>query len=232
MSLLDGKDYIFLIWKEPVSRKQYIVGQLSKNGQYEFSYGREVQEAINNGFELLIPFNDVSKVYYSDFLFPVFSSRLPDKKRRDIGSILQKYGLAEYDEYKLLKRGGAKLPIDNLEFIDPILERDKEGFERTFYLAGPRYYIGCNGKDCDYSVTLNTDEELFLELEDTNEHDKNAIRVVKKGSIHIGYIPRYYSEQLSELIRKGVSYDCTIRDVVKNKKCHECIRITLKMPKR
>lgn len=38
--------------------------------------------------------------------------------------ILQKYGLNEYDEYMLLKRSGARLPIDSLEFIDPILDTD------------------------------------------------------------------------------------------------------------
>ena len=27
----------------------------------------------------------------------------------------------EYDAYTLLQRGGARLPIDSLEFIDPIL---------------------------------------------------------------------------------------------------------------
>jgi hypothetical protein len=30
--------------------------------------------------------------------------------------------LKEFDEYKLLKRSGARLPIDSLEFIEPILE--------------------------------------------------------------------------------------------------------------
>lgn len=122
MSRKDGKDYIYLIWKEPTSRRNYIVGQLSKNSQYEFSYGHEINEAIDKGFELLIPFEDVNKVYKSDTLFPTFSSRLPDSKRRGIERILAKYNLKEFDEYRLLKRSGARLPIDSLEFIDPILE--------------------------------------------------------------------------------------------------------------
>ncbi len=119
MSRKDRRDYIYLIWKEPSTKRNYIVGQLSKNRQYEFSYGHEVAEAIKKGFELLIPFDDINKVYKSDTLFPIFSSRLPDKKRRGIEKILSKYGLQRYDEYKLLKRSGARLPIDSLEFIDP-----------------------------------------------------------------------------------------------------------------
>ena len=38
MSVKDGKDYLYLIWKCSSNRRQYIVGQLSKNGQYEFCY--------------------------------------------------------------------------------------------------------------------------------------------------------------------------------------------------
>ena len=64
-------------------------------------------------------------------LFPVFASRLPDRKREDIDKILQKYGLKEFDEYELLKKSGARLPIDNLEFIVPHMEK-----EPNFVLGG------------------------------------------------------------------------------------------------
>ena len=36
-------------------------------------------------------------------------------------SFLQlKYGMEEYNDYRILKRIGTRLHIDNLEFIDPI----------------------------------------------------------------------------------------------------------------
>ena len=100
------------------------MGQLSRNGGYEFNYGFEVDEAIRDGFKPLIAFDNIKEVYKSSIMFPVFSSRLPDKKRIGIDKILKKYDLDEYDEYKLLKRSGAKLPIDNLKFIDPIIDLD------------------------------------------------------------------------------------------------------------
>lgn len=126
MSIEEGRDYIYLVWKDSETRRQYIVGQLSKNGQFEFNYGFEVEAAIEKGFKLLISFEDIDKVYKNDILFPVFSSRLPDKKRKEIDKILLKYGLEEYDDYKLLKRSGARLPIDDLEFIDPFNESSNE----------------------------------------------------------------------------------------------------------
>ena len=133
MSTKYGKDYIYLVWKEIKTGRQYIVGQLSKNGQFEFNYGFEVKQAIEKGFKLLISFEDIDKVYKSGILFPVFSSRLPDKKRIGINKILLKYGMDEFDDYRLLKRSGARLPIDNLEFIDPILDKNKDDIKWVFY---------------------------------------------------------------------------------------------------
>ena len=107
------------------SGQQYIVGQLTKNSRYEFQYCDEVKNAIEDGFAPLLCFPDLNKQYEDEKLFSVFSSRLPDKKRKNIKDILKKYELEDYDEYALLKRSGARLPIDNLEFIDPILDGEK-----------------------------------------------------------------------------------------------------------
>ena len=41
--------------------------------------------------------------------------------------------MEEYDSYELVKRSGAKLPIDNLQFIDPILDFEDE-FEKVLGL--------------------------------------------------------------------------------------------------
>ena len=120
MSKKNEKDYLYLIWKAEKNGKRYIVGQLAKNGEYEFRYyEKEIREAIKEGFEPFFCFRELDKVYTDTVLFPVFASRLPDRKRKDIDKILQKYGLKEFDEYELLKKSGARLPIDNLEFIVP-----------------------------------------------------------------------------------------------------------------
>ena len=89
----NGKDYLYLIWKHPETRRQYIVGILSKNGVFEFEYGKDVEEARKNGFKGIAAFDEFDKKYKSEKLFPVFASRLPDKKRRGISDILKKYNL-------------------------------------------------------------------------------------------------------------------------------------------
>ena len=99
---------------------RFLIGVLSKysSGKYEFKYSLSTEMNKSIGFNGIEAFPDFNKTYISDRLFPVFSSRLPDKNRKDISKILKKYGLEKYDEFQLLIKSGGKLPIDNLEFTD------------------------------------------------------------------------------------------------------------------
>lgn len=49
MSVKDGKEYLYLIWKCSTTRRQYIIGQLSRNGEYEFQYCGEIKAAMAAG---------------------------------------------------------------------------------------------------------------------------------------------------------------------------------------
>ncbi|MGH4138243.1 hypothetical protein [Clostridium sp.] len=75
-------------------------------------------------------------------MFPAFSSRLPDKRIRDVKEILIKYGLEKYDVFELLKKNGGKLPIDSLKFIEPIYLDEKMLANNNFQLLlrPPRSY--------------------------------------------------------------------------------------------
>lgn len=222
MSLQNGKDYLFLIWQDSESRRQYIVGQLSKNGNYEFKYSNEISLALEAGFQPLVAFKDIQKTYYSDTLFPAFSSRLPDRKRKDIGTILHKYGLKEYDSYQLLKASGARLPIDHLQFVDPILDIST-AFERDFYMAGSRHYLGCDGENCDESIDITRGDEFFLKREKDNPYDEYAVTVQTRRDEKIGYVPRYYSQAFSRLLDEKRSITCHAKFVDKKKYCSECV---------
>lgn len=228
MSVKDGKDYLYLIWKSEKSRQQYIVGQLTKNSQYEFQYCEEVESAITDGFTPLLCFPDLSKVYKDKKLFPIFASRLPDKKRKDIQGILNKYELKEYDEYLLLKRSGARLPIDSLEFIAPILDMDSD-LTRIFYMAGVRHYLNCDGEDCAEAVEITRGDEVFPKRQTDNKFDYNAVQLLDVTGKVLGYIPRYYSAGVAELLEKGKRVICHIYNVDKNKNCNECVKVIMEI---
>ena len=120
-----NKDVCFVFWTRCCNDKlpcRFLIGVLSKysSGKYEFKYSFSAETYKCMGFNGIEAFPDFNKTYTSDRLFPVFSSRLPDKNRKDISKILKKYGLKEYDEFQLLIRSGGKLPIDNFEFTNNI----------------------------------------------------------------------------------------------------------------
>lgn len=230
MAIKDGKDYLYLIWKCASNTRQYIVGQLTKNGQYEFQYCEEIEEALKVGFTPLVSFEKLDVVYKSEKLFPVFASRLPDRKRKDINKILKKYGLEEYDSYQLLKKSGAKLPIDNLQFIDPILNYENS-FEKLFYVAGARHYLGCGGNQCGNAIQVTRGDEVFLKHEAENPHDENAIRVVNEQQELLGYVPRYYSRAFVKFIEEDRVEECHVANVAKENCCDECIGVAIKISK-
>ncbi len=221
----NNKEYIYLVWQDDINRDFYVVGQLSKNGQYEFEYMGEIDKALENGFQYLISFPERKK-YKSDILFPAFSSRLPDRKRENIDEILKKYNMSEYDPYLLLKNSGAKLPIDNLQFIDPIIKIGKEKIERKFYVSGIRYKNKCVGKFCEQLEDIKVGEQLELKPEENNPKDVYAIKIIYKNR-EIGYIPRYYSKKVSEYIKKSNNYICEIVELNKSNNCNECIKAKL-----
>lgn len=228
MAIKDGKDYLYLVWKCASNRRHYIVGQLTKNGEYEFQYCEEIEKALKVGFTPLVSFERLNVVYKSEILFPVFASRLPDRKRKDIKNILKKYGLEEYDSYQLLKKSGAKLPIDNLQFIDPILNY-RSSFEKLFYVAGARHYLGCDGNKCKEAIQVTRGDEVFLEHEVDNPHDENAIRVVNEQQKALGYVPRYYAQAFVKFIEEDRVEECHVANVTKENCCDECIGVVIKI---
>ena len=110
------RDKLYVNWVRHSTGEDFIIGILSRGDKFKFEYGFEIEDALASGFELFIPFDELDKVYESDNLFQIFSSRVPSSKRADINIILESYGLKEYNEFDLLKASGGKLPTDNIYF--------------------------------------------------------------------------------------------------------------------
>lgn len=227
--MVPTSNYLLLIWKDPETRRNYTVGKLTRGDCFTFQYYGEAENAEEAGWKLLGAFPTYQE-YRSKTMFPVFSSRLPDKKRRDIQSILEKYGLMEYDEFELLRRSGARLPIDTYEFIDPILPDDKE-VEREFYITGIRYHSACQGSDCGALPGVKVGDILLLEEEPENAYDPMAIRVLTQEQEVLGYVPRYYNKAILARLHDGMGYSCKITEVNANmRNCSECLKARLTMP--
>ncbi len=219
---------LYLIWKDSKTRRNYTVGKLSKNAGYSFEYIAEADDARKAGWKGLEAFPD-KRQYLSDILFPSFSSRLPDQKRRDINRILEKYSLSEYDEFELLRSTRGRLPIDTYELIDPIFPEDST-VERDFYIMGIRHRAKCEGKDCSL-LHVSIGDCLTLQQEPENEYDPNAIRIYSASRELLGYVPRYYSEAVTTRLKADVTYTCKVIEANMENQCEECVKVRLHMPK-
>jgi HipA-like protein len=223
-------DFLYLIWKNPQNRSNYIVGTLKKEPDgYSFKYSNQHKEAKEMGWDEISSFPE-DKEYKSKELFPAFASRLPDRKRKDIDKILNKYGLDTYDGYGLLKASGGRLPIDTYEFIDPIFDDDKT-IEKKFYIMGIRHVCGCEGLDCGKRPNVFVSMKLKLECEPENKYDENAVKVLNDRGEYLGYIPRYYSEGTSRRLNSGMDYDCEVIEIDDDHNCQDCVKVRLRMPK-
>ncbi len=225
-----NEKYLYLVWKDPKTRSNFTIGKLCRNTKYTFEYDGDFGKAENCGWTKFDMFPE-ERVYESDVLFPVFASRLPDRKRRDIDKILEKYGLTEFDEFELLRKSGARLPIDTYSFIDPIFPEDAT-VERDFFIMGIRHHSPCKGKDCKLLPNLRIGDELIFEKEPSNKYDPNAIRVLTQNKEHLGYVPRYYNVAILNRINAGMSYSCKIIDINLDQDCSECIKVKLEMPRK
>lgn len=222
--------YLYLVWKHPQTRRNYIVGKLTHDNGFSFEYCEEFEEAKAQNLPLLDTFPE-KKQYKSEILFPVFSSRLPDPKRRDISTILKKYEMDEYDEFELLRKSGARLPFDTYGFIDPIFPEDQP-IERDFFIMGIRHTSLCGGEDCSLLPPIEVGDSLILRPEPTNPNDSNAIIVETAQGAHLGYIPRYYNQGILYRLNLGQTYSCIVTEINSPQiDCSECIKVRLNIPK-
>lgn len=228
---MDNKkdDFLYMIWKDPNSRRNYIIGKLSKGSEYSFEYCGDYKEAQEAGWEFLTAFPE-DKKYVSKSFFAAFASRLPSPKRRGIESILAKYGLDAFDEYEMLRKSTGRLPIDTYEFVDPILPEDKT-VEQEFFVVGIRHNATCEGLVCDASPEVVAGDELTLELEPNNPSDEHAVKVLTSHGEMLGYIPRYYSESISTRLHHGDTYCCKAIEVDHTHGCENCLKVRLTIPR-
>ncbi|MCL2384050.1 MAG: HIRAN domain-containing protein [Oscillospiraceae bacterium] len=200
------KQELWLIWKDPTSRRRYVIGTLNKYPEeYVFEYNVEVMEKLKTiGFDYFPGFENISNRHSSRELFTNIKSRLPNPTRPDYIEILESYGLSSSNtEMEILEKTRGRLYTDNFEFV---LYFNTDRLE--FDIAGTRY---CEDlKKCKENLQIG--DNLRLELEPNNKYDSNAIKILydENKNYKIGYVPRYYSEQLSSLLENYAEYKATI----------------------
>jgi hypothetical protein len=96
-------------------------------------------------------------------------------------------------------------------------------------MANVRHYLDCDGKDCAQSIKVTRGDEVFLRKESDNYYEQNAVQGMDISGKVLGYIPRYYSKEVIELLTQGKKIVCHIYNVDKNKNCNECIKVIMEI---
>ena len=200
---------LWLIWKEPKERRRFIIGELTyKNNEYRFKYiDPELNDARKNGLDFFPGFDDIEKEYISNTgLFPNIENRLPNTARPEYLEILNLYELnINSSQIEILEKTKGRLLTDNFEFV-PAFNKNKIEFE----VAGTSHSEDIK----KYKKIFEINDDLILEREYNNQYDQYAIKVIckKNGNIYqLGYVPRFYSKDLSKMLDEKLKYSAKIK---------------------
>lgn len=200
---------LWLIWKEPKERRRFIIGELMyENNVYKFKYiNPELNNARKNGLDFFPGFDDIEKEYVSNtVLFPNIETRLPNTSRPEYLDILNLYDLnIDSTQMEILEKTKGRLLTDNFEFV-PVFDKNRIEFE----VAGTSHSEDIK----KYKHIFKINDNLYLEREKDNKFDEYAIKVIckKEGEFyHLGYVPRYYSKELSKMLDENVQYSAKIK---------------------
>lgn len=198
-----------LLWQNKTTRQWYHVGNLlynEENHYYQFSYELEkkrrgLKEALENGYQPHIAFQDLDKTYVSNKLFLPFARRVPNINRPDYDAFLKKNGLTRNSTtMEILKATGGRLATDNYEFVNPIIFDDKNiVYKVEFFARGWRYYEGqklMEQRSWDLKPV-----DLTFKIDKENPQDDCAVAIFI-DNVKVGYVPAFYSAFFKDMIEK------------------------------
>lgn len=188
---------VYLVWQDHISRLWHPVAKLTrKDGYFLFSYTRGAAKL--DRFKAFVRMEDMSKVYRSDDLFPMFKNRIIPPNRPEFYKTLEWVDMDknEYDPLSYLAYTGGARNTDNYMII-PIPVEINGVYTFKFLVSGVRYLSSDSMQAIE---SLQVGEELSYRFEENNQHDKNAILLETREQTKIGYCPRYLAEDFKKLI--------------------------------
>lgn len=194
---------LFIVWQDPETRMWYPVGQLTlgpQNYRFVYTHGATLSARFNP-FERM---DDLHIAYESEDLFPLFANRLLSKDRPEYKDYLSWLNLdnEDFGPFEEFERTAGIRATDSLVLI-PFPEPQSDGtYGLRFFSNGIRYLP----QEAQHWVEkLETGERLFLMLDNQNEKDPLAIAIRTEPVMVVGYVPRYYTEDIRQLLDTKVS---------------------------
>ncbi len=200
---------LWLVWRDWNNKDKYLIGELTyDNNIYKFKYLDSVKDAIEVGFDYYPSFDDLDKVYESKELFLNIKVRLPNPKRPDYLEILNNFDLkCNSTEMEILEKTGGRLLTDSFEFVPSFNKNGVVEFE----VINTNSFI-----DANLENLLKINRDLEFEIEDKDKYSLKVKYLKKKKKYQIGYVPRFYSKEIINLLNKNTPYSLKIARIIFN----------------
>ncbi|MCA9497973.1 MAG: hypothetical protein KC588_02140 [Nitrospira sp.] len=190
----------FILWQDPDSRQWFPVGKLTySNKVYTFVYTYGAK--LSPRFVPLGVMRDLEISYEAEQLFPLFANRLLSRHRPEYKTYLnwlniQSEPMNPLDE---LERTGGIRATDSLAVIPCPIPNSEGNFTLTFFGHGIRYLPE---QAQQWVTTLKSGRPLYLMFDNQNEQDNLAIAIRTEPVMVVGYLPRYFAEDLRSLMNQ------------------------------
>ena len=194
---------LFVAWRAggPTTGRWGPIGKLEHVGDgYRFVYTRGARTM--EGFEPFPEMADVTRVYESDALFPLFANRLLSAGRPEFAAYLTWSGFdpaTPPDPIAILGVTRGLRATDALElFPCPVPDADGR-YGARFFLHGVRHMPEAARERVDL---LKPGEGLDYMFDVSNPYDPDAVALRTRdasGQFMVGYVPRYLAREVRTL---------------------------------
>jgi hypothetical protein len=156
------------------------------------------------GFRGLLGFPDLSQVYTSDRLFPLFSQRIMNSERPDYGRFLESPDLESTSQpWEVLARSEGRREGDSiLVFPEPNVKSDGTSHAEVL-VHGIRHRQQSDPRVDQCLNALTTGDVLVLVNEPDNPTNPHAVLVADSGHVPLGYIPDLLLGYIADLRING-----------------------------
>ncbi|WP_460579689.1 HIRAN domain-containing protein [Humibacter ginsengisoli] len=170
------------------------------------------------GFRPLLGFRDLSEVYTSDELFPLFQERVLDPTRSDFARVVHglKLDPAEATPWEQLVHSGGGSEGDTLQ-VTPLPHQDGDGWSCYVLAAGLRYFQSKTvrteaGETRTYTEdefervleALSPGDVLTVRREIGNDYNPAALLLFTENDDVIGYLPDWLARFVEPMSPEGV----------------------------
>ena len=129
----------------------------------------------------------------------VLKRRLPPDSRPDFNEFKERFGLspvAQFTLLSLLAYTGARLTSDSFG-ISETFDGFDHPFRYVFDIAGYRHYR-------ENALDLDKGEAINFQPEPSNQNDHNAVEVVRKTGVRVGYVNRMQALPVLRWLQHGI----------------------------